>query len=90
MLLRKPWALGNNVGLSARDLTLTIEYGVPGAQFCQLSCLLMLSEQTSTRRKMTTEMLRRKHESALVWYQGFRGYNTHQAPYRRALSEFVL
>jgi spore germination protein YaaH len=103
-------SLANGVYLSAGSHTLTVEGGVPGAQFYGFKVCSVFSEQPSagsatfalsprsfkdvdgnmavpaTGFKLTTEILRRKPDSALAWYEDFRDYVTLQDTYWTTLS----
>jgi hypothetical protein len=105
------WAsLAHSVYLSAGSHTLTVEGGVPGAQFYGFKVCSAFSESPSAGSatfalsprsfkdvdgvmavpasgfKLTTEILRRKPDSALAWYEDFRDYNTLQPTYWTTLS----
>ena len=103
-------SLAQNVYLSAGSHMLTIEGGVPGAQFYGFRVCSAFSEAPSAGSaafalsprsfkdndgnmavpsqgfRLTTEVLRRKSDSALAWYEDFRDYVTLQATYWRTLS----
>jgi hypothetical protein len=102
--------LASGVSLSAGSHTLSIEGGVPGAQFYGFRVCSAFSEQPSAGSatftlsprsfkdnegnmavpsqgfRLTTEILRRKPDSALIWYEDFRDYITLQPSYWTALS----
>ena len=103
-------ALTKGKSLSAGSHTLTINGGVPGAQFYGFRICSSFSEQPSAGSatfamsprsfkdasgnmavpdkgfKLTTEVLRRKPDSALAWYEDFRDYVTLQDTYWTTLS----
>jgi spore germination protein YaaH len=102
--------LAKGKGLSAGRHTLTVDGGVPGAQFYGFRVCSSFSErpfagsatfELSPRSfkdvdgnmsapdkgfKLTTEVLRRKPDSALAWYEDFRDPVTLQDTYWRMLS----